>query len=71
MFSIGEALILLTATISPFLNVKEMFSSFFLSTFEGLWGTSIGGKETLGSRHNIPENAYPSKVDKKKEEHTN
>jgi len=35
MFSIGEALILLTATISPFLNVKEMFSSFFLSTFVG------------------------------------
>ena len=35
---------------------------------KGLWGTSIGGKETLGSRYNIPENAYPSKVDKKKEE---
>ena len=35
---------------------------------KGLWGTSIGGKETLRSRHNIPENAYPSKVDKKKEE---
>ena len=35
---------------------------------KGLWGTSIGGKETLGSRHNIPENAYPSKVDKKREE---
>ncbi len=35
---------------------------------KGLWGTSIGGKETLGSRHNIPENAYPSKVNKKKEE---
>ena len=35
---------------------------------KGLWGTSIGGKETLGSRHNIPENAYPSKGDKKKEE---
>ena len=32
---------------------------------KGLWGTSIG-KETLGSRHNIPENAYPSKVDKKR-----
>ena len=35
---------------------------------KGLWGTSIGGKETLGSRHNIPENAYPSKVDKQEEE---
>ncbi len=35
---------------------------------KGLWGTSIGGKETLGSRHNIPENAYPSKVDKEEEE---
>ena len=35
---------------------------------KGLWGTSIGGKETLGSRHNIPGNVYPSKVHKKKEE---
>ena len=25
---------------------------------QGLWGTSIGGKETLGSRETLPENAY-------------
>lgn len=25
---------------------------------QGLWGTSIGGKETLSSRHTLPEEAY-------------
>ncbi|QIG89076.1 argininosuccinate synthase [Chryseobacterium sp. POL2] len=29
---------------------------------KGLWGTSVGGKETLKSRHNLPESAYPSQV---------
>lgn len=29
---------------------------------KGLWGTSVGGKETLTSRHNLPENAFPSQV---------
>jgi argininosuccinate synthase len=27
---------------------------------KGLWGTSVGGQETLGSRHTLPEEAYPS-----------
>ena len=28
----------------------------------GLWGTSIGGKETLRSEQTLPESAYPSQV---------
>ena len=28
----------------------------------GLWGTSIGGSETLTSNKNLPEKAYPSKL---------
>ena len=31
---------------------------------QGLWGTSIGGKETLTSRHTLPEEAYLSKLKK-------
>ena len=30
---------------------------------QGLWGTSIGGKETLTSRHTLPEEAYISNVE--------
>lgn len=29
---------------------------------QGLWGTSIGGKETLTSRHTLPEEAYISEL---------
>lgn len=29
---------------------------------KGLWGTSVGGSETLGSRHALPEEAYPSQL---------
>ncbi|MEG0163203.1 MAG: argininosuccinate synthase, partial [Mucinivorans sp.] len=29
---------------------------------QGLWGTSIGGKETLTSRYTLPEEAYPSQL---------
>ncbi len=28
----------------------------------GLWGTSVGGAETLTSRHPLPESAYPSQL---------
>ena len=31
---------------------------------QGLWGTSIGGKETLTSHDSLPESAYPSPVEK-------
>ena len=29
---------------------------------KGLWGTSVGGKETLHSEQTLPESAYPSQV---------
>ena len=29
---------------------------------QGLWGTSVGGVETLGSREALPEAAYPSQL---------
>ena len=32
---------------------------------EGLWGTSVGGKETLTSNESLPESAYPSQISKK------
>lgn len=31
---------------------------------KGLWGTSVGGVETLTSRHTLPEEAYPSQLKK-------
>jgi len=31
---------------------------------KGLWGTSVGGAETLTSRHALPEEAYPSQLEK-------
>jgi len=33
---------------------------------QGLWGTTIGGSETLTSNKSLPEKAYPSKLVKKK-----
>ncbi|WP_185857720.1 argininosuccinate synthase domain-containing protein [Blattabacterium cuenoti] len=35
---------------------------------KGIWGTSIGGKETLTSYHDFPEEAYPTKLRRKKSE---
>lgn len=31
---------------------------------KGLWGTSVGGKETLTSKNNLPETAFPSQVER-------
>ena len=36
---------------------------------QGLWGTSIGGVETLSSDGYLPEEAYPTKVTKTEPEH--
>ncbi len=36
---------------------------------QGLWGTSIGGVETLSSDGFLPEEAYPTKVSKTEPEH--
>ncbi|WGK64127.1 argininosuccinate synthase [Croceiramulus getboli] len=38
------------------------------SVNKGLWGTSVGGKETLTSREGLPEEAYPSPLTKSKAE---
>ncbi|MCU4174756.1 argininosuccinate synthase [Carboxylicivirga sp. N1Y90] len=35
---------------------------------KGLWGTSVGGKETLTSNQTLPEDAYPSQLKAKDEE---
>lgn len=35
---------------------------------KGLWGTSVGGEETLTSNLPLPESAYPSQLQKKGEE---
>ncbi|WP_185862462.1 argininosuccinate synthase domain-containing protein [Blattabacterium cuenoti] len=35
---------------------------------KGIWGTSIGGKETLTSYHHFPDEVYPTKLRKKKSE---
>lgn len=35
---------------------------------KGIWGTSVGGKETLTSHDSLPEDAYPSQLEKEKEE---
>lgn len=36
------------------------------SVNKGLWGTSVGGEETLTSKEPLPEDAYPSQLQEKK-----
>ncbi|QHI38448.1 Argininosuccinate synthase [Kordia antarctica] len=38
------------------------------SVNKGLWGTSVGGEETLTSEKSLPEEAYPSQLEKQGEE---
>ncbi len=38
------------------------FTKMEYSINKGLWGTSIGGKETLRSEQTLPEGAYPSQI---------
>lgn len=40
------------------------FKKMEYSINKGLWGTSIGGKETLKSELTLPEEAYPSQIEK-------
>jgi argininosuccinate synthase len=44
------------------------FTKMEYSINAGLWGTSIGGKETLKSNQTLPETAYPKQVVKTEEE---
>jgi len=36
---------------------------------KGLWGTSVGGEETLTSHQSLPEEAYPSQLQEKESKH--
>ena len=40
------------------------FSKAMYSINKGLWGTSVGGKETLSSRGMLPEEAWPTQLTK-------
>lgn len=43
-------------------GIEADFRKMEYSINKGLWGTSIGGKETLQSNQTLPEEAYPSQV---------
>jgi argininosuccinate synthase len=48
-------------------GIKDAISSHDYSINQGLWGTSIGGKETLTSHIGIPGHAYPGQLKTKNE----
>lgn len=45
------------------------FKKMEYSINKGLWGTSIGGRETLHSEQTLPESAYPSQITEHGERH--
>ena len=45
-------------------NVDMNFEKSVYSINKGLWGTSVGGKETLASKGMLPEAAWPTQVTK-------
>ncbi|GET26576.1 argininosuccinate synthase [Prolixibacter sp. NT017] len=49
-------------------GVQADYTKMAYSINAGLWGTSIGGKETLTSNQTLPEEAYPSQLKKEGEE---
>lgn len=49
-------------------GVKMNFEKSLYSINKGLWGTSVGGRETLTSDKSLPEEAYPTPLSKTKEE---
>ena len=50
-------------------GIEADFKKMEYSINKGLWGTSIGGKETLRSEQTLPDAAYPSQVTEHGEEH--
>lgn len=46
-------------------GVSMNFEKAKYSINKGIWGTSVGGKETLKSREFLPEEAFPTQVSKK------
>jgi argininosuccinate synthase len=54
-----------------YLKSKGVVADWTKSTYsinKGLWGTSVGGKETLTSSKGLPEEAYPTQLEKQGEE---
>jgi len=49
-------------------DIEMNFEKAMYSINKGLWGTSVGGKETLSSRGMLPEEAWPTQVTKKDSE---
>ena len=50
--------------ILKFKGVEMNFAKAVYSINKGLWGTSVGGKETLSSKGMLPEEAWPTQVSK-------
>ncbi len=46
-------------------GIEMNWSKVEYSVNQGIWGTSIGGKETLSSTDELPDEAYPTPMDKK------
>ena len=44
-------------------GIEEDFVKMQYSINQGLWGTSVGGKETLTSSKGLPDSAYPSRLE--------
>jgi argininosuccinate synthase len=49
-------------------GVEMNFEKAAYSVNKGIWGTSVGGKETLTSGKTLPEEAFPSQLKKKEPE---
>jgi len=49
-------------------GVNMNFEKSMYSINKGLWGTSVGGKETLNSKGMLPESAWPTQVTKQEAE---
>jgi len=45
-------------------GVSMNWSKVEYSINQGVWGTSVGGKETLTSKDELPEKAYPTQLDR-------
>lgn len=50
------------------INLPEKAADYSIN--QGLWGTTVGGKETLTSWHPLPEHAWPSKISSDLEDQT-
>lgn len=51
-------------------QVEMNFEKAMYSINKGLWGTSVGGKETLTSHQYLPETAFPSQLEKSEADKT-